>query len=213
MNNLPATVQLSTLSREIGALTEQLQPAEKDSIAKYLLSMRKAGMALPVGMSPSDLEAVYGYALSEVPSHGLKRAVEKIIKGEYEIERGFIPRPPELAAMARAEARVVREDLARLREKETTIRSLEEDKRDRPNEDAKARIRSILQQFRSDNENRKAKERGFVSHEPMSEEKAAHWLKIQALPDAKEITAEQQAFRRRIEMELPPSADSKEAAE
>lgn len=205
-------MQLSTLSREIGALTEQLQPVEKDSIAKYLLSMRKAGMALPNGMKPEDLEPVYNYALAEVPAYGLKRAVEKIIKGEYEIERGFIPRPPELAAMARAESKTVRDDLARLREKEATIKGMAEAKNDRPDEAAKERIRSMLGRFRVDNNARKAQARGIPVHEPMSPDRAEHWAKIQALKDAPEISAEQMAFRRKIEMDLSNN-EMKRAAE
>lgn len=57
---------------------------------------------------------------------------------------------------------------------------------------------------------RKAEQGSYT--EPMTPEKAEYWRKINALKDAPEITAEQQAFRRKIEMELPP-ADMKDAAE
>jgi hypothetical protein len=147
-----------------------------------------------------------------VPSCGLKRAVEKIIKGEYEIERGFIPRPPELAAMARAEAKTIREDLVRLREKETTIKSMSEAQQARPDEAAKERIRNMLGRFRMETAARKAQVRGVPINEPISPEKAEYWQKIQALKDAPEITAEQQAFRRKIEMDMS-SADTRKAAE
>ena len=210
MTNLPVTAQLSTLSQEIGALTAKLAPAESSSIASYLLSMRKAGMALTQGMKPEDLETVYGYALSDVPAVGLKRAVEKIIKGEYDIEHGFIPRPPELAAMARAEAKAIRDDLARLREKERTLRDLQ----GQPapvSEEARARVRSILKKFRAGHEAYRAEQRGNVVHEPMSEDKAEYWRKIEGLKDARHVDAEHLTFRRKIEMDMPEQR--REAAE
>lgn len=169
-------------------------------------------MALPNGMKPEDLEPVYNYALSDVPSFGLRRAVEKVIKGEYEIERGFIPRPPELAAMARAEAKSVRDDIARLREKEATIKGMVEAKTDRPDEAAKERIRCMLGRFRAENTARRAQERGVIFHEPISPEKAEYWEKIQSLKDAPEITAEQQAFRRKISNDIS-ATEMKRAAE
>jgi len=211
MTNLPATVQLSTLSREIGALTDQLRPAEADAISKYLLSMRKAGMSVPTGMKPEDLESVYGYALSDVPAFGLKRAVEKIIKGEYPIKNGFIPLPPELAAMARAEAKTVRDDLTRLREKEATIRDLQ-NKPEPASEDARARVRSMLGRFRSEHEASKAQARGVVHQEPMTEDRAAYWGKIKDMKDADEVSAEQQAFRRKVDTDLS-TVERREAAE
>lgn len=167
-------------------------------------------MALSQGMKPEDLETVYGYALSDVPAIGLKRAVEKIIKGEYNIEHGFIPRPPELAAMARAEAKAIRDDLTRLREKERTLRDLQE----QPppvSEEARARVRSILKKFRADHEAYRAEQRGNVVHEPMSEEKAEYWRKIEAMKDSRFIDAEHIAFRNKIAKEMPEQR--REAAE
>ncbi|WP_250941060.1 hypothetical protein [Allorhizobium sonneratiae] len=193
------------MSQEIGVLTEQLKPVEQSGISKYLLSMRKAGMSLPPGIKPEDLEAVYGYALSDVPTFGLKRTVEKIIKGEYDIERGFIPRPPELASMARAEARTIREDLIRLREKERAIRELQV-KPEPISEEARSRVRSILGRFRAGHEAQKAQQRGHAAPAPMSADKAEYWRKIEALKDAREVSTEQQAFRNKIQMEMPEDA-------
>lgn len=199
MSNLPA--QISTLSREIGALTEKLAPAGSDTIARYLLSMRKAGMAIPAGMKPDDLEATYGYALADVPAYGLHRAVEKLLKGEYEIERGFIPRPPELAAMARLEAKVIREDLARLRERERTLKDLSE-KPCEVDEASRARVKALLANFRKGHAEAKAKQRGQPVHMPMSPEQADYWSKISALPDAESLSAENMEHRRKIGSEL-----------
>lgn len=198
------------MSQEIGALTAKLAPAEPASIASYLLSMRKAGLALPHGMKPEDLEAVYGYALSDVPACGLKRAVEKIIKGEYDIERAFIPRPPELAAIARAESKSFRDDLTRLRLKESTIKDLQS-KPQPISEDAKARVRSLLGRYRAETQAYKEQQRGYLAPEPMSDEKAEYWRKIEAMKDAPQVTAEQQQFRNKIHMEMPE--DRQEAAQ
>lgn len=51
-----------------------------------------------------------------------------------------------------------------------------------------------------------------VYREPMTPERAAHWEKIAALPDAQTITAEQQAFRRKVEMDVSET-ELKRAAE
>lgn len=205
MSNLPA--QISTLSREIGVLTEKLAPAGSDAIARYLLSMRKAGMAIPAGMKPDDLEPTYGYALADVPAYGLHRAVEKLLKGEYEIERGFIPRPPELAAMARSEAKVIRDDLARLRGRERTLKELSE-KPHEADEASKARVKALLANFRKSHADAKAKERGHPVHVPMSPEQAEYWSKISALPDAETISAENHEQRRKIGNELAELASA-----
>lgn len=168
-------------------------------------------MTLPDGVKPEDLEAVYGYALSDVPAFGLKRAVEKLIKGEYDIRRGYIPKPPELAAMARAEAKVIRDDLTRLREKRATLLDLQ--KKPQPvSQDSLDRVRAMLGRFRADQEASAARHRGEPVSEPMTDEKAEYWRRIEALRDAPEVSADQRAFRRKIEMDLP-EAKMKDAAE
>lgn len=198
--------QILTLSQEIGALTEQLAPASAETIGRHLLSMRKAGLAISGGIKPEDLETVYSYALSNSPSYGLRRAVEKIIKGEYDIDRGFIPRPPELAAMARAESRVVTDDLIRLRERRSTLEDLQR-KPEHVDEGAKERVRALLGRYRAENEAYKAQSRGIVVAEPMTADQAEYWSKINALRDAPEVTAEQMAHRRKIATELEALAD------
>lgn len=167
-------------------------------------------MALPNGMKAEDLETIYGYALSDVPAAGLKRAVEKIIKGEYPIKHGFMPLPPELAAMARAEAKTIRDDLVRLREKEASIREMNTAP-EPVSEESRQRVRSMLQQFKADHEAQKASQRGNVEPEPMADDKAEYWRKIEAMKDATNLDAEHMAFRRKIEMEMPePRKDAAE---
>jgi hypothetical protein len=143
------TPETSILSQEIGALQAQLAPADDGQIAKYLLSMRRAGMVLPLGIRPEDLEPVYGFALSGTPAAALKRVVEKLIRGEYQLERGFIPRPPELAELARTEVRHQRADLLRLTEKQRALQELSQARARKPDPEACARVRARLDAFRA----------------------------------------------------------------
>lgn len=159
-------------------------------------------MSIPSGMKPEDLEPVYTYALSDVPAYGLRRAVEKIIKGEYAIKYGFIPLPPELAAMARAEARVIREDLRRLCEKHDTLATIANSKVQEPDKEAIARVAKMRREFLQWHHDEKIANGKMMAPQPMSEERIAMLERIASLPDAKTITAEQQAYRRRVSAEI-----------
>lgn len=200
--NLPATVQLSTLTREIGELTDKLAPADRETVAKHLLSLTKSGMAVPSGMKPDDMHSVYGYALSDVPAVGLRRAVEKIIKGEYNINYRFLPLPPELAAMARLEAKSLRDDLVRLREKQATIQSLTASQPQEPDQATRERVGKLRKDFLRRHQEQRAADRSHAVHAPMSEEKADMLGRIMALPDAKTITVEQHEYRSRVKEEI-----------
>lgn len=115
MTNLPAT--LSTLEREITALTDDLAPASAETIAACIDAMKRAGMTVPVGIPPNEIVTEYGIALRSVPKIGLKDAMRRIRQGEYtDMDYSFMPRPAELAKRARAEAARYREDLVRKRE-------------------------------------------------------------------------------------------------
>ena len=111
MTNLPA--QLSTLQNEISALTEKLSPLVDANVAEAIKSLLAAGLALPTAMNPDQAPAVYGFALKGSSIHGLKRSVAKIIRGEYKIHKAFIPNPPELATLVRAETQSIVDDLGR----------------------------------------------------------------------------------------------------
>lgn len=115
MTNLPAT--LSTLEREITTLTNDLAPASSEAIAACIDAMKRAGMAVPVGIPASEVVAEYAVALRSVPKIGLKDAMRRIRQGEYtDMDYSFMPRPAELARRARAEATRYRADLVRKRE-------------------------------------------------------------------------------------------------
>lgn len=201
MNTLPATTQLSTLSQEIGELTEKLAPPTSEMIAANLLSMRRVGMAYSKGIEPEMIETVYSYALRDVPAVGLQEATKKILKGEYNIEYGFIPKPPELAAMARAEAKEERDKRAGLIEKQRTLQDLSSYRSRKPDQGTKERIRDMLGRFRA--ETAAARVENALPQETMSEERAAYFAQIMQLNDAKGgPDASQMAFRRKIKAEI-----------
>lgn len=209
MTNLPAVI--STLNQQIGELTEKLRPVSEDHVSKAIRSLLAAGLALPSGMDVSKAPEIYSYALSGVPVFGVQKATSGIIRGEYDINRGFVPTPPEFAAISRLEAKTVREDLARLREKHST---LEESTKPKEKSDPAQlqRIREIYASFKAAHVALKVER--TVPTEPMTDERAAYWHAISELRDAPEVSAEQTAFRRKIAGEIETTThDRKEAAE
>jgi len=103
MTNLPA--QLSTLDREITALTEQLTPAGPDDIAKAIASLMDGGMLFPQSIKSPDPIEEYRIVLKGVPICGLRTAFIKLKRGEYaDLKPDFIPLPAALARLAREEA-------------------------------------------------------------------------------------------------------------
>jgi hypothetical protein len=187
-----ALTTLSTLEQRITEVNERLAPAGDDAVAKAIRSLQVAGLGLPDGMDPKGVNMVYSYALAGLSDDALNIAVKKIIRGEYDINRAFIPKPPELAAIVRAEARVITDDLVRLKATADAMRPAEQAK---VSEEGKARIRKMLEEYRASHRLAKEAERGNVVPE-VTPERIDMLSRIMALPDAKEITAEQMANRR-----------------
>jgi len=246
MNNLPA--QLSTLQQEISALTEKLAPANADEIGQCIEGLMSGGMRISETITADNPVEEYRLSLRNVPVYGLRRAYTKLKRGEYEnINKAFIPLPAELAAMANAECRIIREDRIR---KQETMRAVEDSvsrtlpsahglmdlrvkQRERANELAAqgfylvaegvdhleftnlARSRELpprsvhlwaIDEVWSPiavrvNRNR-IRTRLNVQHEPVSPERADELARMLALPDAREVSAEQMAYRRRMEAEI-----------
>ncbi|WP_234818615.1 hypothetical protein [Sinorhizobium fredii] len=198
--NLPA--QLSTLNREITALTDRLAPVQEDAILRSLGAMQAAGMTIPQGIDPLKLSAVYGYALSGVPSCGLSIATQKLIKGEYagnpDILLGAIPKPPIFAALCRLEARPIADERIRKREKMEAIQPADKPVDRSP--EVMARIRARVAAFRQEVAAQKGAK--SIPHEPMAPEREDMLRRILELPDARNVTAEQMAFRRGIQTEI-----------
>lgn len=145
---LPAQARLSTLSREITALTERLAPANEAAVLRSLDAMQTAGMTMPQGIEPKKILTVYHYALSGVPGCGLAAATQKLIRGDYaanaNVLLGTIPKPPVLAALAKAEALGMRAELARKRETIAALKPCDGARSDA----SRARVRARLEAFR-----------------------------------------------------------------
>lgn len=202
MTNLPAI--LSTLDQEITALTERMQPSHPDFIAECLHRLKSGGMLVPNSIKAAEFLNEYTIALGGVPVHGLMTVVAKLKRGEYPgVSAEFMPLPAALAAMARAECRVVLDDLARLREKKSTLVEVVKPPELSPEERKRqiAAVRAMRLAFKRDHENAKAAVFSSV-HIPMDNDKAEYWSKIQSLPDASSIDTDQAAFRRKIGNEV-----------
>lgn len=169
------------MDRQIGELTDKLAPVTEDHVSKAIRSLLAAGLALPSGMDPEKAPDVYGFALSGVSVCGVQKATAKIIRGEYEINRAFVPTPPEFAALARKESLVVRSDLNRLQlSKESLIDAKPREKTD---EQQMAKIRELTRRFKQQNPSAERRYLAPIS-EPMTPEQEEYWAKIASLPPA-----------------------------
>ena len=201
---------LSTLHNEITDLQRKLAAAGDDVVAKSLATLRAAGLRAPEGIPAAEINKVYSFALSGLSGYALNRTIRKIVTGEFSNITAFIPTPPELAQMTRAEQRRISEDLIRAKAKAEAMNPPQPVK---ISPEAKARIREMLANFKLDHKANKERERGSLAPEmPMTAEREEELRKMLALKDAPNITAEQLAFRRRIEMKLAP-IQTQEAAE
>ncbi len=180
---------------QITEAENQLRAPVTDEIIAGLKWLLDAGISYSITLPNGEEETAYMAILKGVPMCGLRRALTKFRNGEYQnMNYSFIPLPAELAAMARAEAKMERDDLVRLRD---TKRTLDERSQEtaKVSEEGKARIRKMLEEYRASHRLAKEAERGQVVPE-VTPEKIAMLSRIMALPDAKEITAEQMANRR-----------------
>ncbi|MCZ3377443.1 hypothetical protein [Rhizobium sp. AG207R] len=132
-------------------------------------------------MDPDKAPDVYGFALAGVSACGVQKATTKIIRGEYEINRAFVPTPPEFAALARKEALAVRSDLNRLQLSKESI--IDAQPREKTDAAQMAKIRDLVSRFKQQNP---AAERRYAPSavEPMTPEQEEYWAKIAALPPA-----------------------------
>lgn len=169
------------MDQQIGELADQLEPVTDDHVSKSIRSLLAAGLALPSGMDPDKAPDIFGFALAGVSSCGVQKATTRIIRGEYEINRAFVPTPPEFAALARKEALAIRADLNRLQlTKESMLDARPHEKTDAAQ---MAKIRDLVSRFKQQNP---AAERCYAApvKEPMTQEQEEYWAKIAALPPA-----------------------------
>lgn len=201
---------LSTLQNEITDLQRKLSPAGDEVVAKALASLRTAGLRAPEGIPATDINKVYSFALSGLSGYALNKVVRRIIQGEFPHITAFIPTPPELAHLTRNEQVRISEDLIRAKAKAEAMAPPE---RHTLSPEAKARMKALWDQFKWNHKAEKAKERGTLSPDlPLTPEREDELRRMLALKDAQNITAEQLAFRRHIEMKLAP-IEAQEAAE
>ncbi|WP_244512646.1 hypothetical protein [Ensifer sp. LC163] len=199
MTTLSTRNRLSTLSREITALTDRLAPASDDAILRSLNAMQTAGMTMPQGIDPGKLLPVYRYALAGVPACGLSAATQKLIRGDYaanaNVLLGTIPKPPVLAALAKSEAAATRAELARRRDLAEALNPTLNVAERSP--EIRERVRVRLRQFRA--EHTAAKAVAPMPGETPSVERAGALARMLDLPDTADVTNEQRAFRVRLE--------------
>lgn len=194
--NLPAT--LSTLNREISVLTDKLAPINDDQAGVAFRRLLMTGLSLPASMDAAKAPGIYAFALRGISHDGLHRAVEKVIRGEYDnISRSFMPTPPELAALAREEAKVIVADLIRLKDRRESItpQKVEVDRSPEVMARVKALRKKALQELQA------AKVTGTTS-EPMTDEQAEYWAKINGLKDRPDVSMEQREFRSKVAASL-----------
>lgn len=202
----------STLAAQITVVTDRLAPVAEDAIAKALRSLQAAGLGLPSSVNPKDMNKVYSYALHGLSHEALMVAVRKLVRGEYDIDRrAFIPTPPELAAMVRAETRVITDDLVRLKQKAEAIGlqskpSTTEGTASDPK--ARERVQVLLGRFRAAVAASKAQDRRYVADDSVSPEMADMWAKIMDLPDAKEVGIDQVHYRNSVREKLAKTSEA-----
>lgn len=195
---MPATVQLSTLTKEIGEHTEQLARPTEEMIAKGLNWLKDGGMLAPTNIREGGFVEEYFTALRDVPMCGLRTAFTKLKRGLYEnINLDFIPTPATLAAMARIESRPVIDNLQRLKAKAATLEDLAKNPTKTTPEEM-ARIRQLHAIFKESHAASKVGERAGNIAAEQTVENAEYWQAISAFRDAPNITEEQKAFRRKI---------------
>lgn len=200
MTTLPA--KLSTLEQEISVLSERLRPVDDDFIAAEIRPLLEI-LPFPSSMNPAAAPAAYAFALKGVSRHGLRIAVRKVIRGEYDkLNRSFMPSPPELAALARREIGTTVDDLVRAKE----IRAAMTPEVDAtpPAERARqiARVKEMAADFKRDHEASKVRETGTPVADLMSDERRARLAKIMDMPERADINAEEREFARRTAADI-----------
>ncbi len=192
MTNLPAT--LSTLETQIGALTKQLAPAQETHVTEAIRSLISAGLSLPVNMDAAKAPEIYSFALGKVSATGVKKAVAKLVRGEYPLKnKAFIPLPPDFADLARGEDRVVIDDLAGLRSSKEMLEGASR-QGERSNPEQLARIRELHKNFQHFHEANKDRTDRSGAHSPIDDERRARLEKILAAPERPDVRPEEIKF-------------------
>jgi len=191
---------LSTLQLQITAIADGLRPGNDEAVAKSLQSLMKAGLMLSTNIKAEDMNKVYSYAVNGLAKDAITNVTRKLVRGEFDLKnKDFIPLPAEFASLIRSEQRMISEDLTRARSR---LEAIEGYKPPPPaNEETKAKVREMLAAFKSEQRAVKEAQRGYVEI-PLDAEGRDRLAKMLTLPDAKNITAENLAFRRLAEKKI-----------
>ena len=182
-----------TFDEKISLAEAELTTPTADEISQGVLWLQRSGMAYPVSMDERMALSAYRSVLSSVPRGGLKKALGKLRRGEYEnINLAFIPSPIELAAMSRLEAKQMISDVSRLK---ATRRQIEENKAtNEKTAESKQRVRDMLEAIKAEREIVT-----LVVEDDMTEERRERMRKIMDMPDAQNVGREHIRFRGAVE--------------
>jgi len=201
---------LSTLQQRITAIADRMAPAGDDGVAKALRTLQTGGLALSANIKPKDMNTVYSYALSGLSHDALTTVCKKLVRGEYDIDRkAFIPLPPEMAAMVRAEQRLISDDLSRAR---ASLASMQPEAPVERSPEEQARVKELRLQFLNAHQDLKERNGLAPAVETLDEDKAEYFSRIMSLKDAPIISAEQHAERQKRAAQIASTAKSEVAA-
>ncbi|WP_143523922.1 hypothetical protein [Rhizobium rhizosphaerae] len=141
----PMTARPSISTPETIDLTDRIRATDSGVVLDALESLMTAGFSIPGNIRPDVVGKVYAYALDGLPAIALRSVARSLIRGECgQPENGYLPRPPELAALVRAEARRLADDRRRAIETRDSLR-LAKAQRPAASEEAKARVRALVE--------------------------------------------------------------------
>lgn len=147
----------SSLIDQLTAVNEKLKPASPDGIASKLLKLKRAGLNYPPGLDPSSAASIYNFALKDLPNEALSLVCIRILQGEIKGVKDFIPTPPALAALTREQAGFMWRDRERIK---LALESMSAGDYVPPSDDAKSRVRAMVQAVKDEAERIKQEEAG-----------------------------------------------------
>lgn len=189
------------MDRQITELAGKLERCTAEDVAKAINGLMEGGKLFPSSILSEKPIDEYRLALAGHSREALRTVYINLKRGFYaEYNTDFLPIPARMAELVRNEQYKLVNDKARLREKRDAIAFTEQKRAEGAYKDdgVKARIKAMVAEYRRAHEEQKALERGAPPEAPLTPERAAELEKMMALPDAINITAEQQAARRGV---------------
>lgn len=201
-----ATTSL-TLDQQITLAQGRLEAGTDEDIARIIQSLQTAGFGMSTNIDVKASVEVYTFALAGLSKQAISTVVRKLIRGEYENTKPFIPSPPEFATLVRREMAFLHSHVADLKLRKDSIASANEVRAREKTEEEKARGRAMIAKFQAESQASDA----LVADEPIDEERAEYWRKIMELKDAPEKNEDFTGFRNQI-AKYVSDADKKRSA-